>query len=119
MKALLALLVLVLVAVYFSSMQNIQEQKGISLAEAIVLAKATANKLATNQEKSSKDGLNKSWRLILKENFTLHEKATRGFIIEGYNKKAQEKLYFYIDKQGHVLEVVSDEYLNSHLNHMR
>ena len=64
MKIVIAFALLVLLAVYVSSMRNIREHKEVDLTEAIELVQASANKLASKNDNSPKDKLHNSWRSV-------------------------------------------------------
>ena len=119
MKPAIALIIIVLLAVYASSMRNIREHKEVDLTEAIELVQASANKLTFSDNKSTAGKLHQSWRSVKKNNFELFEETSKGYVIKGVNNKNSQTLYFLIDKQGHVLEVMEENYFKSRWNHSR
>ncbi|WP_444993880.1 DUF6488 family protein [Aliikangiella sp. IMCC44359] len=119
MKIVIAFALIVLFAVYVSAMRNVRDNKEVNLTEAIELVQASANKLTFNDNKSSAGKLHHSWRIVPKDNFELFEETGKGYIIKGVNKKNNQSLYFLIDKQGHVLEVMEESYFKKTRNHMR
>jgi hypothetical protein len=119
MKTILALVLIVLFAVYLTASRHIREQNEINLTEAIEHVQAFAKKLAIAADKPLTGKLHKSWSGVSKENFKLVKEKSETYTILASNTQNNETLYFIIDKKGHILEVMREDYFKSPQNHTR